>query len=73
MPSDRKLSRIDFQMSEKTAARLAELQDSIRAIGHSKPTPRTLLSALIMSETRRGADLEQGLLMPFRVDQEDAE
>jgi hypothetical protein len=60
-------------MSAKTARRLADLQGSVRAIGHSEPKPRTLISALIMAETRRGAELETDLLMPFRVGQADAE
>jgi hypothetical protein len=73
MPPERKSNRLDIQLSAKTAKRLTELQDSVRALGHSKPTPRTLLSALIMAEKRRGETLETDLLMPFRIDQEDAE
>lgn len=73
MPPARKTNRVDFEMSPQTAERLAELQDSVRAIGHSRPTPRTLISALIMAEARRGAELEAELLMPFRVVQDDAE
>jgi hypothetical protein len=73
MPAQRKTNRVDFEMSAKTAARFAELQASVRAIGHSAPTPRTLISALIMAESRRGGTLESELLMPFRVEQEDAD
>jgi hypothetical protein len=58
--------RLDFTMSQSTAHRLAELQDSVHKLGHSRPTPRTLVSALIEAETRRGEKLEQELLMPFR-------
>lgn len=73
MPPERKSKRVDFEMSAKTAARFTELQDSVRGKGHSRPTPRTLISALIMAEARRGGELETDLLMPFRVDQADAD
>jgi hypothetical protein len=73
MPAERKSNRVDLELSAETADRLTDLQDSVRKVGHSKPTPRTLLSALIMAEERRGEALETELLMPFRVDQTDAE
>jgi hypothetical protein len=73
MPPPRKSNRIDITMSAKTAKRFAELQKSVRRVGHSEPTPRTLVSALIMAEKRRGEDLEQALLVPFRNDQQDAD
>jgi hypothetical protein len=60
-------------MSEATAARFYELQDSVREVGHARPTPKTLVSALIMNEGRRGDALERDLLVPFRKDQPDAE
>jgi hypothetical protein len=73
MPPRRKSNRIDITMSPKTAKHFADLQKSVRRVGHSEPTPRTLVSALIMAETRRGKALEEGLLVPFRNDQADAE
>lgn len=63
-------TRLDFTMSDETAARLAKLQDSIRrSAGHGRPTPKTLVSALIMAEERRGKALEDDLLVPFRLSQ----
>jgi hypothetical protein len=47
--------------------------DSIRKVGHSQPTPKTLISALIDAETRRCKDLEEELLVPFRRANPDAE
>jgi hypothetical protein len=73
MTQDDKEGRLDFRMSVGTTRRLAELQGSVRKVGHSKPSPRTLVSALIMAEARRGEDLEQELLMPFRTANPDAE
>jgi hypothetical protein len=73
MPAARKSNRIDIAMSAKTAKRFAELQKSVRRVGHSEPSPRTLVSALIMAEKRRGKALEDGLLVPFRNDQPDAD
>lgn len=69
----RKSTRLDFHMSAATAKRLAELQDSVRDAGHARPSPRTLVSALILNESRRGDDLEEGLLVPFRRANSDAE
>ena len=55
-------------MFADVAARLRELQDSVRyEAGHAPPSQRTLVSALILSETRRGEDLERELLVPFRL------
>jgi hypothetical protein len=73
MPAARKSNRIDITMSAKTARRFAALQKSVRDAGHSEPTPRTLVSALIMAEKRRGEDLERNLLVPFRKNQRDAD
>lgn len=73
MPRPRTTNRLDFVMSDATAKRLAQLQDSVRKPGHSKPTPRTLVSALILSEQRRGEQLERELLMPFRVSDPEAD
>ncbi|MFN2471621.1 MAG: hypothetical protein ABR583_11685 [Gaiellaceae bacterium] len=69
----RKSNRLDFAMSDATAKRLAALQDSVRAIGHTRPSPRTLVSALILAEERRGKQLEDELLVPFRVANQDAD
>jgi len=70
----RPVTRLDFQMSEVVAKRLAELQDSVRNVaGHSRPTPRTLVSALIMAEQRQSKQLEDELLVPFRLSHPDAE
>jgi hypothetical protein len=66
-------NRIDFEMSPATRKRLEELQNSVRAVGHSRPSTRTLVSALIMNEPRRGEDLETELLVPFRNDHQDAD
>jgi hypothetical protein len=60
-------------MSDATAKRLTELQESVRKLGHSRPSPRTLVSALILNEKRRGEDLERNLLMPFRKANSDAD
>ena len=72
-PKKHLVTRLDFQMSDEVARRLAALQDSIRKVGHSRPTPRTLISALIMNESRRGKQLEDELLVPHRLGNEDAD
>jgi len=71
--AQRKTERLDFTMSPSTAKRLAALLDSVRKYGHSRPTPRTLVSALIDAETRRGKQLEDELLVPFRNGNPDAD
>jgi hypothetical protein len=73
MAQDDKEGRLDFRMSPSTTRRLAELQDSVRKIGHSRPSPRTLVSALILAESRRGKQLEDELLVPFRKVNQDAD
>jgi hypothetical protein len=60
-------------MPSDVARRLAELQASVRAAGHAWPNQRTLVSALILDEKLRGAELEQKLLVPFRLTHPDAE
>ena len=65
--------RLDFRMSPSTAKRLNELLDSVREHGHARPQPRTLISALIDAETRRGKELEDELLLPFRRAHKDAD
>ena len=61
-------------MFADVAQRLRDLQDSVRyEAGHAAPSQRTLISALIMAETRRGEDLERELLVPFRLSHPDAE
>lgn len=65
--------RFDIRMSPETAKRFAELRDSVRGVGHSKPTPKTLISALIHAEKRRGKQLEDELLVPFRIENPDAD
>jgi hypothetical protein len=72
-PKPKVTKRLDFELSAATAKRLAELQKSVRDLGHSRPVPKTIVSALIMAEQRRGEQLEQELLMPLRRDQADAE
>lgn len=64
---------LGFTMSRDVAERLSALQGSVRAVGHAWPSQRTLVSALILDEKRRGAELEQGLLVPFRLAHPDAE
>jgi len=65
--------RLGFEMPTDVADRLRELQSSVRRVGHAWPSQRTLVSALILDEQRRGEELERELLMPFRVDHADAE
>jgi hypothetical protein len=65
--------RLDFRLSPATAKHLAALLDSVREYGHSAPTPRTLISALIRAEARRGKKLEDELLVPFRRANKDAD
>lgn len=72
-PSQKPLRRLDVPLSDAVAARLFELQKSVRGKGITWPAPRTLISALIMAEARRGAELEQDLLIPFRLDHPDAD
>jgi hypothetical protein len=72
-PSDKPLARLDFPMSEDVAQHLVELQSSVRATGHARPTPKTLVSALILAEKRRGEDLEAELLVPFRLTHPEAD
>ncbi len=64
---------LSFEMASDVARRLTELQASVRGIGHAWPSQRTLVSALILSEPRRGEDIERELLMPFRLAHPDAE
>jgi hypothetical protein len=73
MTQHEKEGRLDFRMSAATTKRLAELQDSVRKFGHSRPSPRTLVSALIHAEQRRGKQLEEELLVPFRRANADAD
>ena len=73
MPKTKLTTRLDFTMSDKTAKHLAALQRSIRDYGHAQPTARTLVSALIQNEARRGKQLEDELLVPFRLENDDAE
>jgi hypothetical protein len=56
-PSDKPLSRLDFPLDPKVGKRLFELRESMGKEGHGRQTPRTIVSALIMAETRRGNDL----------------
>jgi len=65
-PSDKPLSRLDVPLSPQVAKRLFELQESMRKTGHGRQPPRTVVSALIMAETRRGDDLYEAL-REFRV------
>jgi hypothetical protein len=66
--------RIDIKaLSLATAKQYAELRQSVRDAGHSEPSPRTLISALIDAEKRRGKQLEDGLLVPFRKANPDAD
>jgi hypothetical protein len=64
---------IGFEMFGDVAQRLEELQRSVRAAGHAWPSQRTLVSALILDETRRGRQLELKLLAPFRVEHTEAD
>jgi hypothetical protein len=64
---------LGFEMYTDVAARLEELQRSVRQAGHAWPSQRTLVSALIMDESRRGRQLELKLLAPFRINHPDAE
>lgn len=67
-------SRLEIKaLSPKTAKQYAEMRQSIRDIGHSAPTQKTLISALIDAEKRRGKKLEDELLVPFRLANEDAD
>jgi len=47
--------------------------DSVRGVGHARTSPRTLISALIWNEKRRGEALEDGLLVPYRNAHPDAD
>jgi hypothetical protein len=42
-------------------------------VGHSRPTPKTLVEALLDAEKRRGKALEDELLVPFRKAHGDAD
>jgi hypothetical protein len=64
---------LGFEMFADVAERLEELQRSVRAAGHTWPSQRTLVSALVMNERLRGRQLELKLLAPFRVEHPDAE
>lgn len=65
--------KLTFGMPSDVRQRLKELQASVRAVGHSWPSQRTLISALILDEQRRGEELERDLLVPFRLGHPDAE
>lgn len=60
-------------MPPDVAKWLGDLQASVRTAGHAWPSQRTLVSALILDEARRGEDLERELLVPFRISHPDAE
>jgi hypothetical protein len=66
--------RLGFEMFADVAAHLRDLQGSVRLdAGHVAPSQRTLVSALILNETRRGEELERDLLVPFRLAHPEAE
>jgi hypothetical protein len=61
-------------MFPDVAAHLRKLQQSVRFdAGHSEPSQRTLVSALILHEQRTGEELERDLLVPFRLAHPDAD
>jgi len=64
---------LGFEMFADVAARLEDLQRSVRAAGHPWPSQRTVVSALILAEKRRGRQLELKLLAPFRIDHPEAD
>jgi hypothetical protein len=66
LPSDKPLSRLDVPLAPRVAKRLFELQESMRKKGHGRPSPRAVVSALIMDEARRGDELYE-VLRSFRV------
>jgi hypothetical protein len=53
--------------------RLKELQASIRGAGRALPSQGLIVAALIAAEERRGADLDDRLLVPFRQSRPDVE
>jgi hypothetical protein len=65
MPRERATNRLDIVLSDAVEALFADLQESVKKAGHSKPTPRTLVSALIFNENRRV------VLVPFRLQHPD--
>jgi hypothetical protein len=65
-PRTSEIPRIDVVVSEETRELFDALLDSVRAANYTRPSPPTLISALIYNETRRGKALEEKLLMPFR-------
>jgi hypothetical protein len=60
-PSKKPLARLDVPLSPRVAKRLLELQESMVKLGHGRQSPRTVVSALIMAETKRGDDLYEAL------------
>jgi hypothetical protein len=72
-PSDKPLSRLDYPLTPRVAKRLFDLQESMRKKGHGRQSPRTIVSALIMAEARRGDELYQDLLVPFRLNNPDVD
>jgi hypothetical protein len=71
--ADDEKGRIDVTMSPSTTKQYNEMRQSIRDVGHSMPTPKTLISALVDAEKRRGKQLEDELLVPFRQANSDAD
>lgn len=71
--ADDEKGRIDVTMSAATTKAYNELRQSVRDVGHSLPSPKTLVSALIDAEKRRGKELEDELLVPFRKANVDAD
>jgi hypothetical protein len=53
-------------MSKATAERLRELQASVKDADYEEPSQRVLVSCLILWIEKRGEDLEQNVLRPFR-------
>ena len=67
-PPNSDTPRLTFEMFADVASHLRELQNSVRFEGgHAMPSQQTLVSALILAETRRGDQLERELLVPFRL------
>jgi hypothetical protein len=74
MAAEDEKGRLEIKaLSAATAKQYSEMRQSIRDAGHSAPTPKTLISALIDAEKRRGKQLEDELLVPFRKANADAD
>ena len=60
---------LNFELTPEVADRLRALQDAVRKAGHSRPSQKVMVEALIWAaDTSDGRKLELKVLAPYRDD-----